>query len=246
MNMLRITLADKPALLRWGGITRVNAEDTGYLLHAALRKAFGRHAPQPFVWLEEKGEVLGYGAAEEEDLRAALKETGRADERLLRAFSLPNPCCKAFPGRLAPGTVLHFQVLACPVRRFKSSLEDRPGRIQEKDAFLHGCEKARSEGRPEPSREQAYLGWLSEQVAGAASLRSCSLRGMRLVRPVRRGNAGHEGAPRRLPGQRPEVLLAGELAVESPEAFAALVARGIGRHRAFGYGMLLLKAGNAC
>jgi CRISPR system Cascade subunit CasE len=245
MNMARIVLADMSALLRWSETVRLCARDTGYLLHAALRGAFGVNAPQPFAWLEERGEILGYGPAGEEDLRAALDTPGggKGKEWLLRAFRLPAPCCRPFPVRWTPGTLLRFRVLACPVRRFKSSREEHPGRLQEKDAFLHAREKARAEGRVEPTREETYIRWLSEQMAGgqAASLRACRIRGMRLVTPVRRGTAGHEGAPRLLAGQRPEVLFTGELAVDAPEAFAALVARGIGRHRAFGYGMLLLR-----
>ena len=38
----------------------------------------------------------------------------------------------------------------------------------------------------------------------------------------------------------PDVVLGGQLRVIRPDAFARLVARGVGRHRAFGYGMLLL------
>ena len=38
--------------------------------------------------------------------------------------------------------------------------------------------------------------------------------------------------------QRPDALLVGSLKVEDPGAFTALLARGLGRHRAFGFGML--------
>jgi CRISPR system Cascade subunit CasE len=39
----------------------------------------------------------------------------------------------------------------------------------------------------------------------------------------------------------PDAVFTGVLQVLDTTAFAALVARGIGRHRAFGYGMVLLK-----
>ncbi|MEE8524028.1 MAG: type I-E CRISPR-associated protein Cas6/Cse3/CasE [Thermoanaerobaculia bacterium] len=49
---------------------------------------------------------------------------------------------------------------------------------------------------------------------------------------------------RQTPGavpERPDALLTGTLEVTDPDAFATLLARGVGRHRAFGFGMLLLR-----
>jgi CRISPR system Cascade subunit CasE len=248
MNMVRIVVADRSALLRWAETARIFSKDTGYLLHAAMRRAFGGYAPQPFVWQEERGEILGYGAAGEGDLRAVLAGNLGENGWLGRAFCLPEPCCKPFPTRWTQGTVLHFRVLACPIRRFKSDGENQPRRTREKDAFLLDLETSRREGRPAPTREESYIGWLTEQMEGrgAASLRACRIRGRRLMNPVRRDRAGHDGPPRPLSGKRPEALFSGELAVNDPEAFAALVARGVGRHRAFGFGMLLLKTGSPC
>jgi len=37
-------------------------------------------------------------------------------------------------------------------------------------------------------------------------------------------------------------LIGGTLSVRDPEAFAAALAAGVGRHKAFGFGMLLLRA----
>jgi CRISPR system Cascade subunit CasE len=39
----------------------------------------------------------------------------------------------------------------------------------------------------------------------------------------------------------PDAVLEGVLEVVDGEAFAALLRRGVGRHRAFGFGMLLLR-----
>ena len=41
--------------------------------------------------------------------------------------------------------------------------------------------------------------------------------------------------------ERPEVYLDGTLEITDSEAFNAMIARGLGRHRAFGFGMLLLR-----
>ena len=40
---------------------------------------------------------------------------------------------------------------------------------------------------------------------------------------------------------RPEVVLGGRFTITDPDTFTALLTRGIGRHRAFGFGMILLK-----
>ena len=39
----------------------------------------------------------------------------------------------------------------------------------------------------------------------------------------------------------PDAVLAGQLRVKNQQAFAQLLAHGIGRHRAFGFGLLLLR-----
>lgn len=58
---------------------------------------------------------------------------------------------------------------------------------------------------------------------------------------VRRSALQNEGGRPKTPVQGPDAVFTGVLQVQDPTAFAALVARGIGRHRAFGFGMLLLK-----
>lgn len=56
----------------------------------------------------------------------------------------------------------------------------------------------------------------------------------------RRGRPGRGPRPR-VSLTRPAALLQGEMIIQDGDQFQALLARGIGRHRAFGFGMLLLK-----
>ena len=46
---------------------------------------------------------------------------------------------------------------------------------------------------------------------------------------------------RQIFSRRPDVTFRGTLQVTDPDRFHALLARGVGRHRAFGFGMLLLR-----
>jgi len=39
----------------------------------------------------------------------------------------------------------------------------------------------------------------------------------------------------------PDAIVHGVLVIHDPAAFSALLVRGVGRHRAYGYGMLLLR-----
>ena len=87
-----------------------------------------------------------------------------------------------------------------------------------------------AEGR---TREAVYLDWLQERLGDAAALERGASRLARFSHArVVRGGKELEG---------PVATIHGTLAVHDPEEFAALLRRGIGRHRAYGYGMLLLR-----
>ena len=97
------------------------------------------------------------------------------------------------------------------------------------------------------TRGEVYGDWLRRQFSDAAELEHATLEAFRLTRTFRRdrsrdlrlippsstkmkGAAGH-----------PDATFTGTLTVRDADAFAALLARGVGRHRAFGFGMLLLR-----
>ena len=71
---------------------------------------------------------------------------------------------------------------------------------------------------------------------GGAALESASIDRM-LRAEIRRRNAGR----RLVTLEGPDTTFSGVLRVTDTDAFGALLARGVGRHRAFGYGMVLLR-----
>ena len=85
------------------------------------------------------------------------------------------------------------------------------------------------------SREEVYREWLSSQFArrGGAQLESAELRSFQRTRAVRKLHAHHS--------EGPDAIMRGILTITDAAAFTALLVRGIGRHRAYGYGMLLLR-----
>ena len=91
-------------------------------------------------------------------------------------------------------------------------------------------------------RESVYTVWAVERLErdNACSIRKIRLDGFRLVRQLRQTQAeGNRRTRARL--VRPMALIRGELIVGDPESFNAMLAGGIGRHVAFGYGMVLLR-----
>ena len=91
------------------------------------------------------------------------------------------------------------------------------------------------------SREAVYVDWLKRQFEDVADLHEVRMTEFSLSAVVRRAAPQAEGARPKRPVQGPDAVFTGVLRVRDSAAFAALVARGIGRHRAFGFGMLLLK-----
>ena len=97
------------------------------------------------------------------------------------------------------------------------------------------------------SRGEVYLKWLGQRLAPGAELERATLEAFRLTRVLRRdGNRALVQIPSPSETMKgaaghPDATVAGTLIVRDTEAFAALLARGVGRHRAFGFGMLLLR-----
>jgi len=104
-------------------------------------------------------------------------------------------------------------------------------------------------------RERVYTDWLDRELIAARPSggdRTTAVRAAELVAvedigsgkarrarmvELRREAFFQSGAR----GERPNVVLEGTLRVTDEAAFRALLARGVGRHRAFGFGMLLLR-----
>jgi CRISPR system Cascade subunit CasE len=89
-----------------------------------------------------------------------------------------------------------------------------------------------------------YRAWLEEELAkeAAATILDATMTNFRLGRMHRRTQGADRKASKT---ERPDVTLEGILEVGNTEAFARRLARGVGRHRAFGFGMMLLKPARA-
>lgn len=240
---------DLPALAAAAARHRLlppRGDDLGYALHAALAALFGAKAPRPFALRQrERGgaELLGYTIASVGELRTLAALPGADGPEELRAALCPatlepKPMPSAWPAALR----LRFEVRLRPVLRTR---QGRDGPVREHDAFLHARDAARAADTvPPEDREAVYRALLARELAreGAAELLGAELVAVRRLRVLRRP-ATPEGGRRPAAIEGPEARFAGTLRIADGDAFGRLVARGLGRHRAFGFGMLLLSAG---
>lgn len=233
LQMVRAEV-DLRAFHRWMGTKRL--QDPDHAMHCLLVECFGEFAPKPFRLIAQRagsyGVLYGYGLAIVDSLREAASIY--ADP--LQGLVLPADKMesKSMPSQWQVGKSLGFETRIRPVVRRSRSDSNRPTR--ECDAFQAEADH-HSKGGMKRKREDVYTDWLSDQFdrIGGASL---DLGTARLVSFQR------TRAVRKLDGPQsegPDAIMRGNLTVTDADGFAALLARGVGRHRAYGYGMLLLR-----
>ncbi len=236
------------ALAGFAVARRLSDEDLGYALHAALLARFGEAAPRPFRFLpdHEKGpHLLGYvhDRAEFADA-AALPPADAAIDALFDG----EPALRPMPESWREGARFGFEVRVRPVVRFGKSA--RAARTERDGGWLSGAGEidanhaarervARAGGDPDTvDREAVYIDWLAKRLGDAATLDHADLRHFRRTRTLRNTHRSEGRRTHRVEG--PDALIGGTLTIADPAGFAALLAKGIGRHSGFGYGMLLL------
>jgi CRISPR system Cascade subunit CasE len=232
-----------------GGAERDGGLDEGRALHHLLAETFGKGILQPFRLMPApKGGgafVYAYTGADGE----TLAETARACAlpEVLGVLALDRLEAKAMPSAWQAGRRLGFEVRVRPVIRLAESLPGGSatatafGKGAEVDAFLAEAMRRFPAG-PEAEqsmlvlgrgREAVYGDWLAARLGEA--VRPVAPFGLATFqrRPVQRqGRAALDG---------PDALLRGEVEIMDGHAFASLLAKGVGRHRAYGYGMLLIR-----
>ena len=225
---------------------RIAEFDEGRALHHLLNETLGPGAIRSFRFLvpprRKNGNLYGYSTQDAEALRANAH--AYAPPEHIRVLFLDRLESKPMPSDWRIGQRLGFDIRARPVRRLLRSLGKGSceiGKGKEVDAFLLEAlrehpDNSKGMENENRTREAVYLDWLTHQLAPSAELdrEASRLVRFRRARAVR-GNASPEG---------PDITIQGTLIVADPAAFTDLLARGVGRHRAYGSGMLLLRPPN--
>lgn len=220
-----------------------DAMDLGYITHCVLGELFGDDAPKPFA-LSNAPEhpndrtphtlrVLGYAGKSWDELAKRAKMF--ADPDIFELCRFRECAGKPMPSEWKPGMRLGFEVRMCPVVR-GAKIDGRKS-TAELDVYVSACRRA--EGN-HLDRAVVYRGWLEKQlqVHGLTKLIEARMSRFSLRMLVRRTRATTRQTRT---SRRPDATFTGVLEVTDGPKFAGLLARGVGRHRAFGFGMVLLR-----
>lgn len=213
--------------------------DSGALLHSFLGEVFGDGAVRPFRVVLTRGaplaQLYGYSLLGENALHEACSVSAPPEHA--RVLGLDRLRVRTMPQNWYLGQRVGFDVRVRPMARLGRALRAR-GRF-----FRAGAEvdvavvDALCEGR-QPHRElgarwPSYFAWLERRFGAAVRLESRACRGARYgrLRAVRAG----------VVSVGPDLTVFGNLEIVDPDGFESLLRRGVGRHCAFGHGMLLLR-----
>lgn len=215
---------------RGRGFGPKGTQDDGLTLHFLLSALFGKGVLQPFrLFSPERGDgsLYAYAGQGADDLSQTARMVGTPE--MLAAVALDRMRGKPMPAPQQDQR-LGFDLRFRPVRRLTEG-----GRVRERDAFQAEADRNHPDDRTGMTtagrdREAVYRDWLAERLPGA-ELETAALIRFQRLRVLRDGHA--------LEG--PDATMHGTLTVTDPARFADALAAGVGRHRAYGFGMLLLR-----
>lgn len=232
LAMIRMPV-DVRALRIYATMTRTGDDDGCYALHHAMRKRWGDTAPQPFhaVLSGPEPHVVGYMedpsalqvVGNEPHLRAVFPDGAQS-----RTITLPERAGETYSFRLRARPLIRYG------KRIADMIEKETGRRPFPEMCAVQATRLRTGADVDPT--DVCRAWLAKRLEGAASLATFSLLDY-VAQPVLRSTHGPAG-PRTFPGST--AVMTGTIVIEDATAFAALLAKGVGRHAAFGYGLMLI------
>ncbi len=219
--------------------------DEGRAIHHLLAETFGPGVLQPFRQFVAPGgkqsQIYAYSRFDAAALREAAQTYALPEASSV--CDLTQLAAKAMPEYWRAGRRLGFEVRVRPVARLLKPLPAAGGDFPkgaEVDAFLLEALRRFPKGEAAEanmlqagrSREAVYTDWLAHRLKGTATLQP----GVRLTRFQRLRAARKSYSP-----EGPDAILQGDLVVDDPAGFQGMLAQGVGRHKTYGYGMLLLR-----
>jgi CRISPR system Cascade subunit CasE len=242
LNMICIEV-DQRKLFEFAKRRRIPlyTSDFGYTLHCFFTELFGPNfSPKPFSAQEANGvmlPILAYTCFTKDELEQQAQKF--STQELLQMVDWNNFSVKAMPNKWVTGHTLAFEVRVCPVERKSNTDQNVRQKGAEIDVYLGHVWK---HGK-DIDRGTIYEKWTKDIMEkaqpdkkSAMKIHEIKTKGFRRVKFIRRDRNRRANIK-----ERPEAFIGGVLEIIDSDAFTELLTKGIGRHRAFGFGMLLLK-----
>ena len=221
LNLMEARI-DPVELVKWSSKKRI--EDLDRALHCVIYEKFGSdRVPKPFLAQLERGRLIAYTPYDAAELMSSPLKSQSQE----LAVILPSESVKISPTpeQWHLGTKFSFSVRVRPIKRVAWVGKNRK---TERDIFI-GYDG-------DLTRAELYCQWVAEQMVaqgGAVPIVETLAMTKFQTRRVRRQKRSDFSIG-------PDVTVTGALTVSDSGKFKELLTRGIGRHRAYGYGMLLL------
>ncbi|RMG37857.1 MAG: type I-E CRISPR-associated protein Cas6/Cse3/CasE [Methanobacteriota archaeon] len=232
MNIHMIDIhPDWNLLMRWASNNGLffseqkNCMDSGYVIHAWMKAMFNDRAPFVFRELRSRSglRILGYSNHDRKSMMEYAEMFATPETySVLDKDSIYSKAMPSFTGRIG------FDCLAAPVVRKADGRE------------IDVWEFSRKNGE-EKSRQEVYAEWLIKHFnVDGAHISGIGITSRKTVKRMRKTQSnGVE--PRKIEWITvPDVEFTGNMHIETPDAFEKVL-KGIGRHKAFGYGMVLVR-----
>ena len=203
--------------------------------HCLMAESFGKtQMPKPFV-IKTKlddgvihGTVLAYTSLTAAD----LKKVAWGHQKLAHGAVMdPNTIMTmGVPESWSEGQTLQFDVHVKPTKRSSSRDAEHPN--TEQDVYLAAG--------ADTNRGEIYCQWLSELITRQGVLQAAP-ESMTMTQFTMR-RVKRQGSSQWIKG--PDATISGTATVVNPSMVVSMLAGGIGRHKGYGYGMLLLRPGS--
>lgn len=222
-------------LARWSaqrGMSANKRPDIRASLHHLLDETFGQSVMKPYrIYKNPKdpsrSSIYGYSKKTRNDL--VQMSNMIACPNALEVINVEDIRAKAMPANWKSGAILGFDVCTVPVRRRKGS---------GKEIDVHVLDLQRLQGAPDsekPTQAESYLNWLQEKFGDAAEV---------IADTVAYRSTPVATKRKKTQVKVPETTFMGNMKIKDPDAFAQMLENGIGRHKSYGYGMVMLRGPN--
>ena len=204
--------------------------------HCLVVESFGRNRmPKPFVIKtrlrdgELKGTLLAYTQLTAQELRNAASQHQKLAHSAVMDPSSINTV--GVPDQWSEGQSIHFEVRIRPTKR--SSNRDAGHPKSEQDIYLGSEENS--------NRAETYCRWLTNLIRRQGGLQTTPdtmVMTQFAMRRVRRQNSSQWTTG-------PDATIVGTAIVVNPDRVKTALTSGLGRHKGYGYGMLLIRPSGA-